>query len=243
MNRFSDPTATAPAASDPAADTGRELAPQPQRITILGAGHFGQIACKRLIRRYPEAAFLVVDSRPEKLAEIEKSSGLTVLKAEGISFLHGVEADPHHWIIPAIPVHVAFLWLLHALQRDAHARALPVPSTVDGKVPNPYRVASGTLYCSFATFRCPDFCSEPAEICTHTKQPRLGNLYEALGRLELPDYVVRVVRSWQLAPGVGGYRSVQLQDLLEGIQGRQGRYLIATSCRCHAVIDALEFHS
>jgi hypothetical protein len=52
---------------------------------------------------------------------------------------------------------------------------------------------------------------------------------------------MEVIRSWQLAPGVGGYRVAQLRASLERIERQPTKYLIATSCRCHAVIDALIF--
>jgi hypothetical protein len=102
-------------------------------------------------------------------------------------------------------------------------------------------VPSGTLYASYATFRCPDACNEPDELCTHTRQPRPGNLFEHLAGLHVTGYAVEVLRSWQLAPGVGGYQGAQLWKLLERVQQSRGRFLIATSCRCHAVIDVLSF--
>jgi hypothetical protein len=50
-----------------------------------------------------------------------------------------------------------------------------------------------------------------------------------------------VIRIWQLAPGVGGFRGEQLHAAAGRIHARPGRWIIATSCRCHAVIDALVF--
>jgi hypothetical protein len=52
----------------------------------------------------------------------------------------------------------------------------------------------------------------------------------------------RVIRSRQLAPGVGGYSPEALLDLFENIKKRMepGRtILISTSCRCHSVTSAL----
>ncbi|HIJ69047.1 MAG TPA: hypothetical protein HPP57_06055, partial [Deltaproteobacteria bacterium] len=114
---------------------------------------------------------------------------------------------------------------------------------VDSKLPNPIRVPSGTLYASFATFLCPDYCSEPEEICTHTGKERPGNLYEVFGGVLASGFDVAVLRSWQLAPGVGGYPGRSLRQLLAGIGSKPGRYLIATSCRCHGVMDALEWRT
>jgi hypothetical protein len=210
-------------------------------LWILGAGHFGRIAARRLARRYPEATLLVVDSQREKLLDLKASPRLTTCTEDAMEFLKRQPLSAEQWIIPAIPVHVAWLWLLHALEPDGLAKILPVPAKVDALVPNPYRVPSGTLYASYATFRCPDACNEPDELCTHTRQPRPGDLFEHLAHLHLTGYTVEVLRSRQLAPGVGGYQGAQLSGLLERVRQQRGRFLIATSCRCHAVIDGLSF--
>ena len=215
---------------------------QPQRIWILGAGHFGRLAAKRLSRRFPDASFLVIDNRPDRLEDIKNTLKMPVALDDAIAYLNTHELSEDLWIIPAVPVHVAFLWLLHQLQHSGPVHPMPVPDEVDAMIPNPYRVASGTVYASFATFRCPDACSEPDDLCTHTRRPRLGNLFEHLARLKARPYHMEVIRSWQLAPGVGGYRVAQLRASLERITHQPGKYLIATSCRCHAVIDALVFH-
>jgi hypothetical protein len=52
---------------------------------------------------------------------------------------------------------------------------------------------------------------------------------------------VVVVRSWQLAPGVGGYPAKYLEERLHEVSRRAGTYLVATSCRCHGVIDLLSW--
>jgi hypothetical protein len=210
-------------------------------IWILGAGHFGRIAARRLARRYPQASLLVVDSRREKLLDLAASPGLATYAEDAMEFLKRQALTADQWIIPAIPVHVALLWLLQALEPDGRGKIVPVPADADALVPNPYRVPSGTLYASYATFRCPDACNEPDELCTHTRQPRLGNLFERLAGLHVTGYAVEVLRSWQLAPGVGGYQGAQLRELLERVQRSRSRFLIATSCRCHAVIDGLSF--
>jgi hypothetical protein len=214
---------------------------QPQQFWILGAGHFGRLAAKRLSRRFPEASFLVIDHRPDRLEEIEGAYKLPVSLADATNFLNTNDLSEDLWIIPAVPVHVAFLWLLHQLQHSGPVHPMPVPDEVDAMIPNPYRVSSGTVYASFATFRCPDACSEPDDLCTHTRRPRLGSLFEHLARLQVRQYHMEVIRSWQLAPGVGGYRVAQLCASLERIERQPTKYLIATSCRCHAVIDALIF--
>jgi hypothetical protein len=213
----------------------------PQKIRILGAGRFGRLAAERLLRRYPDASFLVVDSREEKLREVQSKCNLPVRNEDAVASLEKDPVSDDAWIIPAVPVHVAFLWLLDELRRTGECIAMPVPDTVDAQVPNPYRVPDGTVYASFATFICPDACSEPDEICTHTGAPRPGNLFEALSRIDIPNFHVAVVRSHQLAPGVGGYTGGHIKAVLNAILKAEGNYLIATSCRCHGVINALNW--
>jgi hypothetical protein len=214
----------------------------PQRISILGAGHFGYLAAQRLSGRYPHASFLVVDQSEEKLDQIEKAFGLPVHTEDTTSFIENTWVDDSTWIIPAVPVHFAFQWALHELKKAGRVEPLAVPATVEAQIPNPYRALNGSLCASFATFICPDYCNEPDEICTYTKSPRRGNLFEELGKINLPGFDVIVIRSWQLAPGVGGYPKSSLKKALQEITVKpEGRCLIATSCRCHGVIDGLRW--
>lgn len=215
----------------------------PEKIWILGAGRFGTIACKRLTIRHTEASFLVVDSSAEELARIEERFSLPVQLQDAVSFISGRPLADDIWIIPAVPIHVAFQWLLNRIGEERSIQSIEVPQTTDEKLPNPFRMNSKTLYASFATFRCPDACSEPDDICTHTGKPRPGNLYEYLQQVKVPGFQMVVIRSWQLAPGVGGYPGAALKNALDAITRQPGRYLVATSCRCHAVVDALEWEA
>ena len=68
-------------------------------------------------------------------------------------------------------------------------------------------------------------------------------LYDLLSRLEVPDFRAHVIRSHQLAPGLGGYRVSDLKGMAEELAGDQiTRWLLGTSCRCHGVVTALEIH-
>ncbi len=220
----------------------------PRDIRILGAGRFGYMAAERLGRRHPQSSFLVVDQNGEKLERIRRDIGLPVLQGDAVAWLEedGGPGD-ETWIIPAVPIHVAVQWLVGALNgrkgTGRHAYPIMVPEEADIQVPNPYRVPSGTLYASFATFLCPDICNEPDEICTHTGQPRPGNLFERLAAMRVAGFDTIVVRSWQLAPGVGGYPMASLRAVLGEIERKPGTYLIATCCRCHGVIDGLRWEA
>ncbi len=213
----------------------------PRSIWILGAGHFGTLAARRLSRRYPEAALLVIDHRSDKTSKIRDELHLPVRTESAVGFLVKESAADTQWIVPAVPVHVAYLYILDMLSRSGKADALPVPEDVDHQVPNPLRVSEGTLYASFATFICPDACNEPDEICTHTGLPRPGVLFERFGEIRVQGFDVVVVRSLQLAPGVGGYTGADLRRAISQIRAKRGKYLICTSCRCHGVINALDW--
>jgi hypothetical protein len=215
--------------------------PPPQKMYILGAGKFGQLAAERLSKRYPQASLLVIDSRMEKLDSIRDDFSLPTRQEDAISFITANDIPDDVWIIPAVPVHVGFQWILYGLKRIGEADMIPVPDIVDHQVPNPYRVPTGTVYTSFATFICPDACNEPDEICTYTRKARAENLFDRLSRIEVPGFDVMVLRSRQLAPGVGGYPAGYLKTNLELITRREGSYIIATSCRCHGVIDSLRW--
>jgi hypothetical protein len=216
----------------------------PREICILGAGRFGRIAAERLKARFSNSSLCLVDKEVEKVEAISREFQIRGVVADSLEYMTEFpvsEASKETWIIPAIPVHVGFEWVLHELGRIGKIKKLPVPEDAASQVPNPIRSPSGTLYGSFATFLCPDYCNEPDEVCTHTGKVRPGNLYEVFQAISLPEFDVAVLRSWQLAPGVGGYPVRSLKELFESIRTRSGKYLVATSCRCHGVVDAVEW--
>ncbi|MGO9313279.1 MAG: hypothetical protein ACLQBD_01655 [Syntrophobacteraceae bacterium] len=214
----------------------------PRCIRVLGAGRFGRLAAERLKSRFPDALLSITDRDADRVDAITRDLGIEGRVEDSILSISGISPDDL-WLIPAVPVHLGFEWALNELNRVAEVRRLPVPEEVGLKVPNPICVPSGTLYASFATFVCPDYCSEPEEICTHTGKGRPGNLYEVFGGVLASGFNVAVLRSWQLAPGVGGYPGRSLTELLAAIGSKPGRYLVATSCRCHGVMDALEWRA
>ncbi len=214
----------------------------PRRIRILGAGHFGRLAAKRLKSRFPDALFSVIDRDGERVAQIT-GPGIAGEVGDCIAQMSCAPPEDDLWIIPSVPVHVGFEWVLSQPGLACDRGRLAVPEAVDLQVPNPFRVPSGTLYASFADFRCPDNCNEPDQICTHTGKQRRGNLYELLGAVDVPGFEVVVLRSVQLAPGVGGYPGRSLRELAARIGAKPGGWLVATSCRCHAVMDALEWRA
>jgi hypothetical protein len=205
---------------------------------ILGAGRFGQLAVERLLARRRPPYLVVVDRDLEKLRPLAEEP-VELVHQEIVDFLLASRENEPDWVIPAAPIHVAFAWLSRALSERGGADMLAVPEAVDAQVPNPWRDGKGGLYTSVAHFRCPDNCSEPRDRCTATGLPRAGDLFSLLAKVKVPGYVPVVVRSHQLAPGVGGYRPSALRRLMARADAATGPILVATACRCHGVIHAL----
>jgi hypothetical protein len=216
----------------------------PGEIWILGAGKFGLLAQERLNWRYPKAKIWLIDKNPPSLHHLSLQSQTQLVKRDALQFIQDNPPSADTWIIPAIPVHVAFRWLIQKfVLENRNVSPISVPRSIDYQVPNPYRSDGDTLYASYATFICPDNCSEPDGICVYTRKARLGDLFEKISEVAEPDFQVMVIRSFQLAPGVGGYPGEHLQMVYQTISDNPGNYLVSTSCRCHGVINALRIDS
>lgn len=210
-----------------------------ETIWIIGAGKFGRRAVKTLAREKGGRAVTVVDRDALSLAEAA-ALGCTTIAADGIGFLHenlgaAAEGPGPDWIIPAVPVHLAWEWLrleLPGLER------VPLPPGAASGLPNAMRGETGDLYVSHADFLCPPNCNEPDEICTKTREPRKPDLFRLLREAGLSGIHTLVIQSRQLGPGVGGYRPRALLDLAADLRSWQGPFAVATACRCHGVITA-----
>ena len=215
---------------------------QMESFWILGAGRFGTLAVQRILARKKVPRLVVVDRDGHVLEKLRDKSVETV-EQDAIDFLVHYPGLGSEWIVPAIPVHVAFAWLCRQLAREGVVTQLAAPSILEQKVPNSLRAKTGALYASFATFRCPDDCDEPEESCTVTGEVREADLFDVVRNIEVEGYVTLVVRSHQLAPGVGGYQLSVLWRLLGEARSTEKDILVATACRCHGVIDALRWQA
>jgi hypothetical protein len=212
------------------------------RYLILGAGKFGRLALRRLAGQETAPSFLVVDRDPAALAALGKN-GLPAgsrVTAEAVAYLveHLGTGGQWDWIIPMVPVHVAFQWLMAGPLAGSNWQPVAVPEAIARLVPVAWRGPQGELYVSRAQHLCPDDCAEP-EVCPVTGESREPALYQELASLNLAGHQVKVIASRQLAPGVGGYRPQGLLDLAREMAALEGNVLIATACRCHGVIHGL----
>ena len=211
-----------------------------EEIWIIGVGRFGHIAFQRLSDAGKDRHFVLVDPEAEKLRRY-KGKTATLEVSDGIKFLEkrlkmGRKPD---WIIPALPVHLAAEWLVLHLG-PAKLKRVPLPSELDWLVPNPIRGSEGNLYVSHAAFRCPEDCDEPRDICSITRKMRHQNMYDLLLNLSFKPFNSLNMRSYQLGPGIGGYRAEQLLEMWATVEQTTGPILLSTACRCHGVITALE---
>ena len=216
------------------------------RYLILGAGRFGRLALERLGAQDAQAAFVVVDRRSPALAAARNLAPARTqwVEAEDGAFL--VEslknAGAWDWLIPAIPEHVVFSWLLQGPLTGMDWLVVDVPARLATLTPVAVRGRQGELYLIRARHLCPDDCAEP-QVCPATGEPRETPLYEELAALVIPGFRTAVIPSRQLAPGVGGFPPARLAALAHDLAGWRGKVLVATACRCHGVVHALERRS
>lgn len=209
---------------------------------IIGYGKFGSISLKRISAAKDKILIVDTDISDNDPAQ---SSGVSIVNSRGAEYLlkNMKENGPlPDFIIPAVPIHLAMHWILLRIKElKKKVDILSVPETIVSMLPNPITGNDNAIFTSHATWRCPDDCAEPADICTHTGLARPKNLFEIIEEITSPGIETVVIRSRQLAPGVGGYRPKILFESLNRILSHPGSYLIATACRCHGVIHLLKW--
>ncbi len=200
---------------------------------IIGAGKFGRLAAKRLRNKFN----IVIVDKDESLLHAMDALKISHARADGVEYLmdnlkHGVDVS---WIIPALPIHLAWEWCWRKIGQTQLK-----PQVLSDKIlpflPHPIKGKSSHIYTSHADFICPDNCNEPDSFCTYTEKPRKKDMDQLLESLSFGSFEPLVLKSKQLAPGVGGYQPEDLFRLLNRIKQLRGSLLICTACRCHGVI-------
>jgi len=209
-----------------------------KHIWIIGFGKFGAHAARQVLMREPGAGITAVDPDPARLAPWKDR--IRTVQADGVAFVveqlaRGQLPDT---IVAALPVHLAYEWLLQTVQAIRPVEPVAVPAPVIDRLPHPIIGTGGVVYASHADFLCPDTCAEPAAVCSVTRRARPVDMFRLIREITCGVTPV-VVRSRQLAPGVGGYPPEALFAAASRIEHLFGDVLLATACRCHAVVHAL----
>ena len=208
-------------------------------IWILGAGRFGLKAAKVLSRKKKKVKITVIEKNNELCRNIEMPDFKTVCM-DGIEYLDKnlKSIDYPDWIVPAIPLHVAYEWVRLKIKDRYILKTIPVPEGVITSLPNVFKGKRYEIYMSIADFICPDNCPEPEELCTYTGKQRPFTLYKKLESIKHDNFCSVVVRSRQLSPGIGGYSPGDLFHALDVIKASTIPVLLSTACRCHGVMHA-----
>lgn len=205
-------------------------------IWIIGSGTFGLRAAQQLCKKDAGHKITLVDPSDGALDQAD-IPGLIKICEEGAAFLdaHLHPQTAPDWIVPALPVHLAWEWARMRLGRETLSRAV-LPDSLVSSFPNAMIGDSGDVYVSHADFICPLNCDEPDQFCTRTGAPRKEDMFRLLERLGQEDLPAFIIRSRQLGPGLGGYRPRALFDLLARLDRHKGPCFVATACRCHGVV-------
>lgn len=210
---------------------------------ILGAGHFGRRALLKCINTYPNCKITIVDRDEYILKNETKSISCEAICDDGISYLNSLPkilSEQATWIIPSIPIHVAFEWISQNLSKPV--RRIEIPDNLLEQLPNAISGKKGTVYMSYATFRCPDNCPEPVDHCYFTKKPRSTSLFDKLDCMIIENFSSVVLKSTQIFPGIGGFLFRDLSETLSLVESIENSILLSTACRCHGVMDAFDFN-
>jgi len=210
-------------------------------IWVLGAGRFGLKAANNFSRKNENIKLTIVDKNNDVCRQVEKC-GMKTVCMDGVEYLvqHLKNINYPDWIIPAIPVHVAYEWIRAKIGTSYILKTIPFSQELKMNLPNVIEGKRGEIYLSIANFVCPDNCPEPKDICTHTGKPRPFNLYKKLESSKYDHIRSVVVRSRQLFPGVGGYSPEALFHALDLIKSSTTSILLSTACKCHGVMHAFK---
>ena len=203
---------------------------------IIGAGKFGKRAARMLAASHGAGHITIVDPDPEAIKAVECNS----INQDGISFLSTFGKEQgEDWVIPALPLHLAFEWLKMRWRYRFRFEKIEPPDLLLSGLPNVFCDDAGRLYASVADFLCPEDCPEPKAYCYYSGRKRKYDLFDFIKKLGDENFFSIVIRSHQRAKGVGGFKVNALLEAEKKIiyDNENQPVLLATACRCHSVID------
>jgi len=206
---------------------------------VAGAGRFGRQAVSKLLQLRPGARVFVIEkdaSTAEKLpAEMPALETQPVI-ADAVEYLSSrVEAigGGDVWIIPTVPLHLAAA-IIRRLTGRVSLQWGEIPL-----LPHGFLGPNGELYSSLADFTCPEDCPQPVDHCYTTGESREKSLVQILEDISYHNYPSLVLRSRQLAPGVGGFQVAAIRKLFEQLNNISGPLVFSAACLCHGVSNLL----
>jgi hypothetical protein len=209
------------------------------QVFIIGFGKFGKKALERVTSLWGEARIWIIDHSPEALAQKKVLPGIRVL-ADGPQFLTKYQdwIKDEDWVVPALPVHLAWKWLDLNLKIPNRPEAVSPPQEFGYGLPYCEFFGQG-LYLSYASFVCPENCPAPRHHCFKTKEKRPVPLWQFIAEQRGRNKGLEVIESRQLAPGAGGYPFGELRRIRNQAMVSPRPFFVATACRCHGVIHGL----
>ena len=210
-----------------------------QTVWIIGGGAFGLRAAEALGGVDGRAEILIVEKDPARCRELD-ALGLRALCADGVDFLAARLERPSRglWIVACVPLHLAYEWAKTRITAVSRIVPMPMPVEIARRLPNPFPGSEGQLYASNAASICPPDCSEAGRLCTATGRRRPQGMHAFIRQIPAAGVKILVIRSLQLAPGVGGLRPRDLFDALRQIESATTPVVLATACKCHAVLNS-----
>ncbi|MGD8991664.1 MAG: NAD-binding protein [Desulfobacterales bacterium] len=210
-------------------------------LWIIGGGKFGLKAATALSKADSLKKVTIVENQSAVCSQLERL-GFEVVCSDAIQFVVRNLTSAHfpEWIVPAVPLHLAYEWIKAKISAKFTVERIDIPQDLVKALPNPIPGETGQLFISIADFQCPASCSEPDGICTYTGKPRPMILHEFLRSIQLNDFQSVAIHSHQLAAGVGGYTPAALFDALSQIEDIQAPVLLSTACSCHGVMNAFK---
>jgi len=203
------------------------------RFILIGFGKFGRLSFDRLRSTFKSAKFVIVDPNLCLVRDAFDDS-TRLIPSDGIEFLaNNTQLLETNLVVPVAPFNIAASYILASSHGTGY---VDLPAGMSDHFENWSLVNQSTLCISSGQFICPDDCPE-GETCSVTGERRVP-MHDKIERIKSPGFQILVVRSFQLLPGVGGYFFRDLQSLRQTIQPVQ-RYVIATSCKCHAILTSI----
>ena len=220
-----------------------------QKVNIIGCGKFGYRALEFYAQKSGPQTLVLVDSDKENLLAGQKllsSANTPFLSSRQdavdylVTLMEDSEALQNDWIIPTVPLHLAFAVLRRVSRRK------PLPWTSLPALPNLFTGERDEIYSSLADFICPSDCPQPRTHCFHTGKKRDPSLLNLLATLEYrlekrgERLLSLILPSTQIGPGLGGFPLRRLKRIISFINNHcPGPLLFSTACRCHGVTNIL----